>query len=839
MRDSMRFGPRGGLTTLALSLSLGLAALSPAVHAQSDAAAVVRTYDIPPGALGPALNRFAQEAGVSLAVDAGRVAGATTAGLQGRYGVEEGFAQLLKGSGYTIRKTGAGYGLAPALPASAPAAPAAGGRDRTGAQAAPTETVAADAAVPTGGAAQDTPAVRAPAGRDTLETVTVSASRSNMEAEKAPQTVQVITRAQIEQQLALSTNSSDVLSNLIPSYTPSRGKMNGSGETLRGRTPLILVDGVPQSNPIRPTGREAHTIDFAMVERVEVVQGANAINGLGATGGTINLITKRPENGALNQHVDVQATVPAGHGGSDSLSTKMAYSANGRQEKLDYLFSIAAEDQGLWRDAQGRGIGADNTQGDLMDARSYDVLGKLGYWLDDNQRLQLSVNRYRIKSQANYIGVAGDRTRGIPTTSIRGTPAGAPPFNEVQTSAITYDHYDLAGMELSALAFSQEFEALFGGDRSATFQDPLIAPRGTLVDQSRAKSSKLGTKVTLTKADLLDSRLKLTGGFDTLVDKGKQDLFGTGRTYVPDSEYRTLSLFLQGEYRLLDQVTLHGGVRRESADLKIDSYRTLAAYNRVAVQGGTLDFDETLYNAGIVYEPAKDWNVYASYSEGFGMPDVGRVLRSINTPGQNVDDMKSLSPIVTQSVELGTRVKRGDWVAEASWFRSSSDYGTRVLRVNEAFMLAREKNRIDGLEASLGWQVDRAHKARLAYSRTKGRYDSNGDGRLDARLDGLNIAPDRLVASWTAQWNAQLSSFVQVQHAFSRTFDNPAMNFGGYTLVDASVQYKLPKGRLRLAVANLFNRDYITYYSQSALVEPLRYFAGRGRTLTLGYSLDF
>ncbi|XDF36263.1 TonB-dependent receptor [Paracidovorax avenae] len=839
MRDSMRSGPRGGLPPLALSLSLAMAALSPAVQAQSGAAAVVQAYDIPPGALGPALNRFAQEAGVSLAVDASRVAGATTAGLQGRYGVEEGFAQLLKGSGHTIRKTGAGYGLAPALPASVPAAPAAGEQDRTGTRPAPAQAAAADAAAPTGDAAQDAPAARATAGRGTLETVTVSASRSNMEAEKAPQTVQIIQRAQIEQQLALSTNSSDVLSNLIPSYTPSRGKMNGSGETLRGRTPLILVDGVPQSNPIRPTGREAHTIDFAMIDRVEVVQGANAINGLGATGGTINLITKRPENGALNQHVDVQATAPAGHGGSDSLSTKMAYSANGRQDRLDYLFSIAVEDQGLWRDARGRGIGADNTQGDLMDARSHDVLGKLGYWLDDDQRLQLSVNRYRIKSQSHYIGVAGDRARGIPTTSIEGTPAGAPPFNEVQTSAITYDHYNLAGMELSALAFSQEFEALFGGDRSATFQDPLIAPRGTLVDQSRAKSSKLGTKVTLTKADLLNSRLKLTGGFDTLVDKGKQDLFGTGRTYVPESEYRNLALFLQGEYRLLDKVTLHGGVRREYADLKVDSYRTLAAYNRVAVQGGTLDFDETLYNAGIVYEPARDWNVYASYSEGFGMPDVGRVLRSINTPGQNVDDMKSLSPIVTQSVELGTRVKRGDWDAEASWFRSSSDYGTRVLRVNEAFMLAREKNRIDGLEASLGWQVHRAHKARLAYSRTRGRYDSNNDGRLDARLDGLNIAPDRLVASWTAQWNEQLSSFVQVQRAFSRTFDNPAMNFSGYTLVDASLQYRLPKGRVRLAVANLFNRDYITYYSQSALVEPLRYFAGRGRTLTLGYSVDF
>ncbi|AVS73188.1 STN domain-containing protein, partial [Paracidovorax cattleyae] len=134
MRDSMRSGPRGGLPPLALSLTLALAALSPAVHAQPDASAVVQAYDIPPGALGPALNRFAQEAGVSLAVDAGRVAGATTAGLQGRYSVEEGFAQLLKGSGYAIRKTGAGYGLAPALPATVPPA---GERDRTGARADP------------------------------------------------------------------------------------------------------------------------------------------------------------------------------------------------------------------------------------------------------------------------------------------------------------------------------------------------------------------------------------------------------------------------------------------------------------------------------------------------------------------------------------------------------------------------------------------------------------------------------------------------------------------------------------------------------------------------------
>lgn len=815
MRNGQRRSPRGCFSPLALSLSLALATIASAAQAQTAAsAASAQRFSIAAGPLAPALNRFAQQAGVALVMDAGRVAGLRTQGLHGSYSVQDGFAQLLKGTGYAIQKSDAGYLLTPATATGATTEP---------------QAQSSDAAQEAAQASQSQP----------LETVVVQASRSNMDAQKAPQSVQIIGQADIERQMALSTNSSDVLSNLIPSYTPSRGKMNGSGETLRGRTPLILIDGVPQSNPIRPTGRESHTIDFAMVERIEVVHGANAINGLGATGGTINIITKRPENGAFNQHVDVQATLPTSRGGSETLGFKTSYRVSGRKDQLDYLFAIAGEDQGLHRDARGRSIGTDTTQGDLMDSRSYDILGKIGYWLDDEQRLQFLLNRYRIKGQANYLPVAGNRATGLPTTSVRGQPEGTAPWNDVWTSSVSYNHYNLAGMELSAMVFHQDFEALFGADNSATFQDAAIAPVGRLYDQSRATSAKLGSKVTLTKADLLDNKLKLTGGFDTLADKGKQDLYGTGRTYVPESTYRNLSLFLQGEYQLHEKLALHAGVRREHAELEIDSYRTLARYNRVAVAGGTLKFDETLYNAGLVFSPTENWNIFTSYSEGLGMPDVGRVLRAINTPGQNVDEMRSLSPIVTNSVELGTRYKRGDWDAEASWFRSSSDYGTRVVRVNDAFMLAREKNRIEGVETSLGYRINRAHRAKLSYARTKGQYDSNGDGSLDARLDGLNVAPDRVLAAWTAQWNGQLSSFVQVQRAISRQFDDPAKRFKGYTLVDASLNYKLPQGTLRLAVANLFNRDYISYYSQSALVEPLRYFAGRGRTLTVGYSLDF
>lgn len=683
------------------------------------------------------------------------------------------------------------------------------------------------------------PAAAQPADARTLDTVTVSASRTGQAADSAPQTVVIIDRQAIEQQLRISGNSSDLLSSLLPSYTPSRGKMNGSGETLRGRTPLILVDGIPQSNPLRPTGREAHTIDYAMVERIEVIQGANAMNGLGATGGTINLITRRPEAGEVNQHIGVQTTVPTRGLEAETASYRTDYRISGGTGRWDYLVGVGYEDQGLWLDGDGTAIGTDTTQGDLMATRAYDLHAKLGYWIDDNQELQFSSNRYRIKSKAEYLTVAGNRGTGLPTTSVRGTPPGTPPWNDVWTTGLAYTHHDLAGMELKAMLFNQEFEGLFGGDRSSTFQDPLIAPIGTLYDQSRSVASKWGLKTSLGRDDLLGGALKLTGGIDALHDSGKQDLYGTGRTYVPESAFRNLAGFVQAEYALLPTLTAQGGVRREEADLRIDSYQTLYRYNRVNVQGGTLRFGETLFNAGLVFAPSETFNVFGSYSEGFGMPDVGRVLRSINTPGTSVADLDALEPVLTRNIELGARLRSDAWEADVAVFQSRSDFGTRVIAVDGAFQMAREKTRVEGLDASVRYRINEAQRVGLSYAWTRGRYDSDADGRLDARLDGLNIAPNRVIANWSAQWTPAFSTFVQGQYAFNRRFDEVAKQFQGYALFDLGAEYRLAHGSVQLGMANVFDRQYITYYSQSALIEPDRYFAGRGRTLTLGYQLDF
>lgn len=667
----------------------------------------------------------------------------------------------------------------------------------------------------------------------------VSASRTASEKKDSPQVITIITKQQIEQQRQITSDTSQILSNLLPSFSPNRQKMSGSGETLRGRIPLVMIDGIPQSNPLRPTGREMHTIDASMIERIEVIHGANASNGIGAAGGVINLITKRAEPGAFNQHFGVEASSPTSQLKGDTMGYKTTYGVNGREEYLDYLFSVSYEDQGLYLDGNNRPVGVDNTQGDLMNSRAYDLLGKVGYWLDDDQRIQLSASYYQLKGKNDYLSVTGDRKRGIPTTSVKGTPEGEAPHNEVWSAALTYDNYNLAGMKLSALAYYQQYEALFGSALSGSFQDANIAPVGTLYDQSRAFTTKYGTKMALTKDDIWDDYLKVTLGFDTLFDQSKQDLWGTHRTYVPEIKYTDLSPFVQLEVAPVDSLKLSGGVRYEYARLDIDSYQTIASTNNVTVGGGKPSFDKTLYNLGAVWTPVEPLSLFANYSQGFAMPDVGRVLRGINQPGMSAGTFLNLQPIVTENTEYGFRIDHQPFDFELSYYQSRSKLGSRVDRVGDVYVTRREKTEIDGFEGTLGYAVNDNHRLKLSYSHMRGRYDSDDNGSLDAKLDGLNVSPDRIIASWSANWTPQWSSFIQANWALSREFDQEDKDFSGYALVDAAVGYKLPRGRVNLAVSNLFNKQYITYYSQSALVEPDRYFSGRGRTVTLGYNVDF
>ncbi|WP_104002242.1 TonB-dependent siderophore receptor [Marinobacterium lutimaris] len=78
-----------------------------AVHAAEQSVPGAQSYSIEPGSLGSVLSQFASDSNIVLSFSAELTASLQSQGLNGRYNVEQGFAQLLSGTGLYVVKQGA------------------------------------------------------------------------------------------------------------------------------------------------------------------------------------------------------------------------------------------------------------------------------------------------------------------------------------------------------------------------------------------------------------------------------------------------------------------------------------------------------------------------------------------------------------------------------------------------------------------------------------------------------------------------------------------------------------------------------------------------------------
>lgn len=684
--------------------------------------------------------------------------------------------------------------------------------------------------------------------RQDLEEIIVSATRTTRSDKAIPNKVTRIDAEEIALQTPLTLNPSDLLSNMLPSFSPPRQKLDDQGESFRGRSPLYLIDGVPQSNPLRDGSRDGFTIDMSVVEEIEVIHGANAIQGLGATGGIINFITVRPPtSGELEQRVSAGMTADDGFD-SDGFGYRGQYLIGKRSGDWDGVASVSYEKRGLTFDGEGRPIGVETTQGDVADSTSMNFFAKVGYEPSDTQRVQLMINRFDLEMDADFINVDGDRAAGIPTTAAPGSEPGDPAANEVTTVTVNYANTELFGGRFTGQVYIQDFAGTYGGGTFGIFQDPAFAPVGTLFDQSQNNSEKFGLRLTQAYRGIFDTPLNLIFGIDFLADETRQTLIQTGRNWVPETSFNNTAPFFQLDFEATDWLSFTGGARFEIAELDAPSFVTLAG-NRadlqvLTVDGGKPDFDDTLVNFGTVIRPTDAWSFYGTYSEGFTMPDVGRVLRGVSEPGTDVDTFLDLAPLVTENFEVGIEYA-SDWGgAQLAWYDSSTDFGVRlVANADGIFEVNREKTTVEGWELSFNATVTEWLDFGIAYSDLTGEFDSDGDGSVDADLDAINVAPDRLNLFFDitpdSAWSGRLQVFSYLDKSFRDSAGATTAEFDGYTVVDALASRPIGDMRLTIGIANLLDEQYITYYGQAGNARADRYFAGRGRTLTVGADFRF
>lgn len=143
----------------------------------------------------------------------------------------------------------------------------------------------------------------------------MSGSRTPTQISQIPGAVWVIDKEMLQQQTRNGADLKTALGRLVPGLDLAPQGRTNYGQNMRGRGVQVLIDGV-SLNGSRSLSRQFDAIDPFNIERVEVLSGASSLYGGGATGGLINIITRKGEEG-LNWRTE--AGITSGFNNSDDI----------------------------------------------------------------------------------------------------------------------------------------------------------------------------------------------------------------------------------------------------------------------------------------------------------------------------------------------------------------------------------------------------------------------------------------------------------------------------------------------------------------------------------------
>lgn len=701
-----------------------------------------------------------------------------------------------------------------------------------------------------------------------LDRMIVTGTRAPKAVDKIPGAITLVSKEEIKHTLLVTEDATAVLARTVPGYSEASQAMSNTGENLRGRIALRLFDGVPQGSPLREGTRNATFTDMGIVDRIEVINGPSASEGIGAAGGIINYISAVPRKEGNEFRLLTRYSTQFE---DDSSGWKVGLNFMRKKDDYDLVVGASIIDRGMGYDADGVRLGM-NTSGSVNDSVAKNLFLKGGYNFGENgdKRLQATYSRFKIQGNGNYIQIDGCRfdpvscPNPVPNTSERGHLFGTKAeFNDFEQVNVVYSDGDLLGGTLVLNAYWADQAMRYPPENGSDRQDPLIPPNGPdglIWDQSEINSDKRGLRTSWTRPQLFGvDGLELRTGIDWVRDTAEQRLALTDRLWVPPMEYTSVAPYAQLSYEI-GPVTISGGLRREDGELHVDSYTTTWFRGRKFVEGGTLSYAETMKNIGAVWQISPQWSAFVAYGEGFGLPNVGIPLRNVNTDGQSVKGIIDLQAIIVENKEVGFNW-RGDFASMGvSYYQSNADFGTS-LAIDPAtndFVLNRAPTEIKGFEFNGDLNIDDDWKLSLIYSHirgmtsfwtadTRGRYPAGG---LTKPMGALDVNPDKIVM--TARWkflpqgDVTLGFTTLLSRSLSgkdtRPFDGANFSYtektNGYTLFDLGLNYRTQRfGRFSLGVENVFNEQYILTWSQ---VPGFRnYWAGRGRMVSFTHEFTW
>ena len=687
-------------------------------------------------------------------------------------------------------------------------------------------------------------------GEQTRDEIIVNGSRLPTTLTTMPGSVSVVDYEALQDQLAVTSDIGAVLGQLVPGMGTSSSSPSNIQTSLRGRKPVVFVDGIPITPTLNDVGRELRMIDPSVIERIEVVRGSSALFGNSAGAGFINYITRAGDKGPLRMSTEIGSQLSLTSIG-DGLRPSVRQTFAGGGGNVDYRLVGSYEQTGSFYDADGDRIAPiPNGFSGLADSEIYSTFGRLGLDAGDG-RFEINLNHYHQEQDTDFTLQNGDVSAGIKVTAVPKGPGDteeANQFHENSLASLSYSNPEIMGTGLRTSVYYQKSKSIFGMEFGRFVRTP--KPDG----QSNTSSTKYGARIDLnTPLDFLANDSELLWGFDYLNDTTRADLVD-GRVFAPPQELDSKALFAQLRVNVLPQMTVTAGIRHEWSTLSLEDFTSLLSYAASSigspggpelsrVTGGDLKYDATPLNLGVTYDVSESINLFAGFSQGFEITGVGRELRG--TPEHVSVTVLQPDPNVIDSYEAGVR---GNWdgvQASFSVFKTESSNGLSFtidpLNPNVA-ITKRSADEVYGFEATADVEVSDRSRVGGSFSWLEGRQ-LDDQGVFVKPLQNRRIPPRIITAygeydfsnNWTVRLQA-LHSGARDKFPGSTAFwegeINPWLN------VDISAHGDIGPGTLIVGVNNLLNSDHYTHVSESAQQDS-RYSKAPGATANIRYKIEY
>ena len=672
-----------------------------------------------------------------------------------------------------------------------------------------------------------------------LEEVTISTTRMPEIKQNAAATVTIIDQKQIAEMSKSAPDITHLLGMLTPGMALSSNTTSSRAQSLRGRSALILIDGIPQSTPLRSTDRDIRTIDIAAIDHIEVVKGSTALYGNGAIGGLINIITKK---NTTNRTVAGETTLSGStynffrHGkGQGYRINQQVY---GRLGQFDYLVNGAFGRTGSAIDGDGKFI---SPRYGLGDTYTTNVLVNLGYSLSSKNRIELMYNFYRSLQDTKLIPFGGKYLQS-PSIGIIGSkdPQAVDEGTRYNHNAyLKFTSKDIfKHTDLEASVYGSGIYTIFDFRKANPAQPRWEETSG----QSAVKDRKFGFRTQFNTRLIFSENAfaRLAYGYDYLYNKTSQPLVD-GRYWMPWLTSNNHAPFIQVKTTLWQHLHVKLGGRYDFINVNVPDYdvlRNKLSDPQVQVKGGKLKYNNMSFNVGLSYNRYRAFQPFVAYSQGFSIFDLGRTLRAAKS---DVLSKISTEPVKTNNYEVGVYSDINHWLQlNGSVFYTYSKLGSDLKIENGFWVVNRTPQKVYGVELSADAQILRNLKAGANFSWFEGKLKS-ATGDWDTYMSNISIPAAKL--AMYVNYAPVKNTYLQLQYMHTGKRDRFTPNASGVynegegivsriNLLNLTAGVKMKVCDLSLAVTNLLNYTYYTPASMM-MARNAEYAHADGRKITL------